>query len=60
MKQPPMHNIDITRLEEITNLAIGSKLDNEGGRMKRRAVDEFFKLAKQYERFANGEIGIAP
>ena len=59
-KQPPMHNIDITRLEEITNLAIGSKLDSEGGRMKRRAVREFFKLAKQYERFANGEIGIAP
>jgi hypothetical protein len=59
-KQPPMHNIDITRLEEITNLTIGSRLDSNRGRMKRRAVDEFFKLAKQYESFTNGEMGIAP
>lgn len=55
-----MHNIDVARLEEITNLAIGNKLDSKGGRIKRRAVREFFKLAKQYERFTNGEIGIVP
>ena len=53
-----MNNVNTAKLLKITNEAIGSKLDGEQFKTKKRAVGEFFKVVELYERYLNGEIGM--
>ena len=56
-------NLNIRKLEEITTEALSAFFadkENPANAKKRPYLNEIFKVAKQEERFKNGEIGTAP
>jgi hypothetical protein len=52
-----MNNVNVEQLDKITWEAIGNKLEGEQYTTKKRAVQEFFKVSKHYQRYRNGEYG---
>lgn len=52
--------LNVKKLEETTNEALSAFfMDNETNAKKRPYLNEIFKMARQEERFKNGEIGTA-
>ena len=50
--------LNVKKLEETTNEALSAFfMDNDANAKKRPYLNEIFKMARQEERFKNGEIG---
>jgi hypothetical protein len=56
-KTPNIKNINIRKLEELTNEAMSNWWNEKDNVLKRPFLKEIFKVAKQEERYRNGELG---
>jgi hypothetical protein len=57
-KAQNIKNINIKKLEELTNEAMSNWWNEKDNLLKRPFLKEIFKVAKQEERYRNGELGM--
>ena len=57
-KAQNIRNINIKKLEELTNEAMSNWWNEKDNLLKRPFLREIFKVAKQEERYRNGELGM--